>query len=152
MREDGDSVREIRINTIVPTEAVLVATARGMRPKKAEEKVERDTRSVVETCPFCLDNEDRTPPEIRRCPDDGPWNIRIVPNLYPVPGDDRSQSNIAFGLPQVIDGYGRHEVVIDHPNHGIALHEMSREHLANLFQVYQQPHGGDLDDCQESYH
>jgi len=57
-------------------------------------------------------------------PDSGDWDIRIVPNLYPVLGDDRAQPNIAFGLQQVIDGYGRHEVVIDNPNHGIALHEV----------------------------
>lgn len=138
MSNSGDSMREIRINPIVPTESVLVATARGMRPKKAEEKAERDTRAVVETCPFCRGNEDRTPPSIKSYPDDGEWDIRIVPNLYPVLGDDRAQSNIAFGLQQVIDGYGRHEVVIDNPNHGIALHEMSRQHLADLFGVYQQ--------------
>ena len=138
MSNSGDSMREIRINPIVPTESVLVATARGMRPKKAEEKAERDTRAVVETCPFCRGNEDRTPPSIKSYPDDGEWDIRIVPNLYPVLGDDRAQSNIAFGLQQVIDGYGRHEVVIDNPNHGIALHEMSRQHLADLFSVYQQ--------------
>jgi UDPglucose--hexose-1-phosphate uridylyltransferase len=36
MADDAQSVREIRINPIVPTESVLVATARGMRPKKAE--------------------------------------------------------------------------------------------------------------------
>ena len=135
---EGDNIREIRINPIVPTESVLVATARGMRPKKAEERVERDTRAVVDTCPFCRGNEDRTPPEIKSYPDSRDWEIRIVPNLYPVLGDDRAQTNIAFGLQQVIDGYGRHEVVIDHPNHGIALHEMEREHLANLFSVYQQ--------------
>ncbi len=138
MSESGDSMREIRINPIVPTESVLVATARGMRPKKAEEQVERDTRAVVETCPFCRGNEDRTPPAIKSYPDSGDWDIRIVPNLYPVLGDDRSQSNIAFGLQQVIDGYGRHEVVIDNPNHGIAVHEMSPGHLASLFLVYQQ--------------
>jgi UDPglucose--hexose-1-phosphate uridylyltransferase len=138
MTESNDSIREIRINPIVPTESVLVATARGMRPKTAEERIDRDTRAVVETCPFCRGNEDRTPPEIKRYPDAGDWDIRIVPNLYPVLGDDRSQANIAFGLQQVIDGYGRHEVVIDNPNHGIALHEMSRAHLANLFVVYQQ--------------
>ena len=134
----SDEIREIRINPIVPTESVLVATARGMRPKKAEERVERDTRKVVDTCPFCPGNEDRTPPEIKSYPDSRDWDIRIVPNLYPVLGDDRTQTNIAFGLQQVIDGYGRHEVVIDHPNHSIALHEMGREHLANLFSVYQQ--------------
>ena len=138
MSESGDSMREIRINPIVPTESVLVATARGMRPKKAEEKAERDTREVVATCPFCRGNEDRTPPSITSYPDGEEWKIRIVPNLYPVLGDDRAQSNIAFGLQQVIDGYGRHEVVIDNPNHGIALNEMSERHLADLFMVYQQ--------------
>ena len=138
MNDTPEITREIRINPIVPTESVLVATARGMRPKKAEERVERDTRAVVETCPFCRGNEDRTPPSIRSYPENADWDIRIVPNLYPVLGDDRSQTNIAFGLQQVIDGYGRHEVVIDNPNHGIALHEMDEHHLANLFVVYQQ--------------
>ena len=71
-------------------------------------------------------------------PAEGDWDVRIVPNLYPVLGDDRTQTNLAFGLQQVIDGYGRHEVIIDHPNHGIALHEMSEEHLATLFGVYRQ--------------
>ena len=141
MSDNDDSIREIRINPIVPTESVLVATARGMRPKKAEEKVTRDNREHVETCPFCRGNEARTPPEIKAYPDATAWDIRIVPNLYPVLGDDRSQTNVAFGLQQVIDGYGRHEVVIDNPSHGIAIHEMSREHLANLFAVYQQRMG-----------
>jgi UDPglucose--hexose-1-phosphate uridylyltransferase len=138
MSDNQDSIREIRINPIVPTESVLVATARGMRPKKAEEKAQRDARERVDTCPFCRGNEDRTPPQIKAYPDSSDWEIRIVPNLYPVLGDDRVAGNVAFGLQQVIDGYGRHEVVIDNPNHGIAIHEMGREHLANLFSVYQQ--------------
>ncbi len=141
MSDNGDSLREIRINPIVPTESVLVATARGMRPKTAEDKVQRDTRARVETCPFCRGNEHRTPPEILAYPDATDWDIRIVPNLYPVLGDDRSQANVAFGLQQVIDGYGRHEVVIDHPSHGIAVQEMSHQHLAKLFAVYQQRMG-----------
>ena len=33
----SSELREIRINPIVPSESVLVATARGNRPKKAEE-------------------------------------------------------------------------------------------------------------------
>ena len=138
MTDEGVAVREIRINPIVPTESVLVATARGARPKKAEEKVARDRRDTVDTCPFCRGNEDRTPPAIKTYPDASAWAIRIVPNLYPVLGDDRSQTNVAFGLQQVIDGYGRHEVVIDHTHHGIAIHEMDPEHLANLFAIYQQ--------------
>ncbi len=138
MSDTPEAVREIRINPIDPTESVLVATARGMRPRKAEERVERDMRDRVETCPFCRGNEAKTPPTIKAFPDDSNWRIRIVENLYPVLGDDRVQANLSLGLQQVIDGYGRHEVVIDHPSHGIALHQMGREHLATLFDAYRQ--------------
>ena len=135
---DEKIVREIRLNPIVPSESVLVATARSMRPKKAEEPAPRDTRSHVDTCPFCTGNEHMTPPVIAAYPDDKNWNIRIVENLYPVLGDDRSNPNLSFGLQQTIDGYGRHEVMIDHNKHGIAIHEMSEEHLALLFRAYRE--------------
>ncbi|HQT27524.1 MAG TPA: DUF4931 domain-containing protein, partial [Burkholderiales bacterium] len=132
---DGE-IREIRINPVVPGESVLVATARSMRPKKAEEHAPRDSRKHVETCPFCSGNEERTPPAIAVYPDSGEWAIRIVENLYPVLGDEKSHSNISFGLQQIIDGYGRHEVIIDHNEHGRAIHEMSVSHLAMLFTAY----------------
>ena len=134
---ESNEVREIRTNPIVPSESVLVATARSMRPKKAEELAPRDTRKHVETCPFCRGNEHKTPPLIMSWPAEGEWDIRMVENLYPVLGDDRSQSNFTFGLQQTIDGYGRHEVIIDHYEHGIAVHEMSASHLEALFGVYQ---------------
>ncbi len=132
-----DAVREIRINPIVPSDSVLVATARGSRPQKAEEPAPRDTRSHVDRCPFCTGNEDKTPPTILALPDERHWKIRIVENLYPVLGDDSEYGNLALGLQQTIDGYGRHEVIIDNDNHGIALHEMSEEHLTLLAQTYQ---------------
>lgn len=130
-------VREIRINPIVPSESVLVATARSMRPKKAEELAPRDTRQHVDTCPFCRGNEHQTPPALASYPPSGEWALRIVENLYPVLGDDRTQANFSFGLQQIIDGYGRHEVVIDHPSHGIAVQEMTAEHIAAIFRAYQ---------------
>jgi UDPglucose--hexose-1-phosphate uridylyltransferase len=133
---DTPEVREIRINPIVPAESVLVATARSMRPKKAEDPAPRETRKHVDACPFCRGNEERTPPEILRYPGDGDWEVRLVPNLYPVLGDDRQDANFAYGLQQTIDGYGRHEVFIDHPDHGAAIHEMSEAHLAVVFRAY----------------
>ena len=75
------TLREIRINPIVPTQSVLVATERGMRPKKAEEQAPRDTRKHVDTCPFCSGNEDMTPPEISCYPSNGDWQVRIVENM-----------------------------------------------------------------------
>jgi len=136
-KQDSQSTREIRINPIVPTESVLIATARGMRPQKAEEITPRDTRMHVDKCPFCHGNEDKTPPEIMRFPENGDWSIRVVENLYPVLGDDREKAGLVFGVQQAIDGYGRHEVIIDNHRHGIAIHEMSVEHLTDLFALYQ---------------
>lgn len=129
-------IREIRINPIVPSESVLVATARSMRPKKEEQPAPRDTRKHVDTCPFCPGNEDKTPPEIMHLPDQDRWAVRIVENLYPVLGDDQQQPNVNLGLQQIIDGYGRHEVIIDHHQHGIAVHEMESTHLVLLFTAY----------------
>ena len=136
-------VREIRLNPIVPSESVLVATARGQRPRKAEAPVARDTRERVDTCPFCRGNEAQTPPAIALYDARGPgaldnpdWHLRIVENLYPVLGTDKQHSNLNFGLQQTIDGYGRHEVIIDHAAHGIGVHEMDAAHLALLFHAY----------------
>ena len=129
-------VREIRINPVVPGESVLVATARSLRPKKEEPPAPHDSRPLVDTCPFCKGNEGKTPPPIAEVPD-ADWKLRIVENLYPVLGDDRQNPNLAFGLQQTIDGYGRHEVVIDHTSHGIRIHEMDEDHLALLFSTYQ---------------
>ena len=146
MSENENGVREIRINPIVPAESVLVATARGMRPKKAEAPAPRDTRKRVDTCPFCPGNEDKTPPVIAAYPAQAPWRIRIVENLFPVlgndgrksPWDERGQNNFSFGLQQTIDGYGRHEVIIDNAEHGAAIHEMGEEHLQMLFTAYRE--------------
>ncbi len=135
---ESKAIREIRINPIVPSESVLVATARSMRPRKAEDPAPRDTRHRVDTCPFCTGNEAMTPPTIAAYPDEEHWQARIVENLYPVLGDDRQSGNLVFGHQQAIEGYGRHEVIIDHRHHGIALHEMTEEHLELLFGAYQE--------------
>jgi UDPglucose--hexose-1-phosphate uridylyltransferase len=136
MTEQSETVREIRINPVVPSESVLVSTARGMRPRKAEAPAPRDTRQHVGDCPFCTGNEHMTPPTIASSPDSDKWRVRVVENLYPVLGDDSRSSNLVFGLQQAIDGYGRHEVIIDHPEHGIGIQHMSQEHLFLLTGVY----------------
>ncbi len=138
--DDRGQIREIRINPIVPSESVLVATARSMRPVTEEEQAPRDTRNHVDTCPFCKGNEEKTPPAIVTYPDDESWKIRVVENLFPVLGkaSDESQTNLNFGLQSAIEGYGHHEVMIDHSNHGAVVNEMSEEHLTLLFGAYQE--------------
>ena len=134
----SEVIREIRVNPIVPTESVLIATARSLRPKHREAPMELDFRHFVPECPFCPGNESLTPAEILAMPGEGPWAVRIVQNLYPVLGDEEPRPVLTFGVQQAIDGYGRHEVVIDHNLHGVRLHEMSESHLTLLFRLYRE--------------
>ena len=138
MTSEAKPIREIRINPVVPAEAVLVATARAMRPREAEKPAERDTRERVDSCPFCRGNEARTPPTVAAWPTEAEWEVRVVENLFPVLGADGRGGPLVLGLQQAIDGYGRHEVMIDHHHHGIALHEMSATHLALLLTAYRE--------------
>ena len=137
MENQNREIKEIRIDPVVPTESVLVSTVRSQRPRKKEQPAPRDKRDHVETCPFCRGNEKMTPPAIKEYAENGEWSIRIVENLYPVLSESTESPLFSDGLRQAIDGYGRHEVIIDHSNHGIAIHEMSAPHLQKLFLAYQ---------------
>ena len=129
-------VREIRIDPIVPIKSVLISTARGKRPRQEETPLSRDLREYVETCPFCRGNEEQTPQASFQVPATGEWDIRIVENLYPILDDDPLIPGLPPGMQQAIAGYGYHEVIIDHPNHGIALHQMREQHVTLIFNVY----------------
>jgi UDPglucose--hexose-1-phosphate uridylyltransferase len=133
---DHKDIREIRLDPIVPTQSVLISTARGKRPRQDESPLARDVREYVETCPFCRGNEHLTPPVSFQVPATEKWDIRIVENLYPILDDDPLPPGLPPGIQQAIEGYGHHEVIIDHSNHGVTLHQMSEKHLAQLLAVY----------------
>ncbi len=134
---DHENIREIRIDPIVPTQSVLISTARGNRPRQDKETpLARDVREHVESCPFCRGNEHQTPPPVFQIPATPEWDIRIVENLYPILDDTLLTPGLTTGIQQAIEGYGHHEVIIDHSNHGITIHQMNEQHLALLFAVY----------------
>ena len=132
----SEHIREIRINPVVPTESVLISTERGLRPRKEESPILVNKEERISTCPFCFGNESETPPTLASWPEDDNWHIRIVENLFPVLSDRQEFNNLSFGLQHVIDGYGRHEVVIDHNNHSIHVDAMDAQHLHALFKMY----------------
>ena len=66
---------------------VIISTERGKRPMDFT----REKREMVRGfCPFCPDNEDKTPPEVLAyrdpltSPNTSGWKIRVVPNKFPV--------------------------------------------------------------------
>lgn len=75
------------------------------------------TQEELDACPFCAGREDRTPPETLRLPPDGPWQVRVVPNLYPA--------------------IARQEVVVHAPRHARSFAELSDDEAALVAEAWQ---------------
>lgn len=105
-------MQELRTD-LLTGETVILATARALRPDTFRVQAS-PLPAAVPACPFCAGNEHETPPEVMRV---GPgaaetpgWQVRVVPNKYPLVGD---------GVP------GAHEVVILSPAHDAGIGELS---------------------------
>ena len=61
----------------------MIAPGRAKRPGAARGALEAPTPEELETCPFCAGHEEMTPPQTLVLPEEGDWQVRVVPNLYP---------------------------------------------------------------------
>ncbi|MFI5046762.1 MAG: DUF4921 family protein [Acidimicrobiia bacterium] len=106
----------------------IVAAGRAARPHTvAAEAAELD--AGPEHCPFCPGHEEMTPPEVCRT---GPgasgkpgWRVRVVPNLYPIVGDNHSAPGAD----------GAHEVVVLSPDHRASFGRLSDDAAVEVFRV-----------------
>jgi UDPglucose--hexose-1-phosphate uridylyltransferase len=95
---------------------VAVAPERARRPGAAVGAIEPPTQEELDSCPFCEGREDRTPPETLRLPFNGPWSVRVVPNLYPA--------------------FDRQEVVVHTPRHVRTIGEVTDEELERVAEAW----------------
>ncbi len=109
---------------------MIIAAERAARPYTAQ--TGSPARTGPETCPFCVGHEERTPPETYRTGDGAPdtpgWQVRVVPNLYPIVGDPHVVES--GGAPSPADATGTHEVVILSPDHDADFARLTPEHAA----------------------
>jgi UDPglucose--hexose-1-phosphate uridylyltransferase len=61
----------------------VIAPGRARRPGAARPQLDPPTEEELESCPFCAGHEGMTPPQTLALPEQGDWNVRVVPNLYP---------------------------------------------------------------------
>jgi UDPglucose--hexose-1-phosphate uridylyltransferase len=95
---------------------VVLSVSRAGRPHDAPKpRVQKTTPESK--CFFCPGNEHLTPPEIDRIEKDGKWEIRCFPNKFPAFNESSKKA------------YGRHEVVVETPEHQKTLSELSVENL-----------------------
>jgi len=121
---------------------VIISTERSKRD--SDWSVSAIQARSSEFCPFCEGNEDRTPPEIfalrgNNSPPNTPgWLIRVVPNKFPALQREGDLSQQQFGVYELINGIGAHEVIIETPQHGLQLADLPVDHIQKLLAIYQQ--------------
>jgi UDPglucose--hexose-1-phosphate uridylyltransferase len=122
-------------------EWVIIAPQRAGRPHVDPPAPRPALKPRDPMCPFCPGNEDRTPPEIRRHPAEGPWEQRVFPNLYPALEAGRSTERTGERGTREMPGVGFHEVVVESPRHDERPDEMPAERLAQVIQIWRARYG-----------
>ena len=120
---------------------ILIAPTQG---KSAQDfRIERPYEKTPPDCPLCPGNERLTGPEITSLRpkgshlDDSKWQVRVVPDRFPVLKIEHSLQKRGKGMYDTISGFGAHEIVIDNPDHQKTLKEMSDEDVSQLLLVLQ---------------
>ena len=116
---------------------IIVAAARQKRPNDFD----KQKTTAGQKCPFCAGNEHLTPPEIYSLPNKqygnsaGKWQLRAVPNKFPAVDGDDPIITLADGLYSKCSAPGRHEVIIETPNHSGRIENMAVPHLSSLIKT-----------------
>lgn len=96
------------------------------------------------SCPFCEGNESKTPPEITAIRRGGSkanepgWEVRVIPNKYPVLRIEGSLDLRGIGAYDRMNGVGAHEVVIETPQHSLHLADAPLDQIEVLLRIYRE--------------
>ena len=95
------------------------------------------------TCQFCSGREHLTPPEVDaiRANDSAPntpdWQVRVVPNKFPVLKIEGNIDEAKEGMFNFSNGVGAHEVLIETPAHNKNLADFTEGEVRDVIRLYQ---------------
>jgi UDPglucose--hexose-1-phosphate uridylyltransferase len=119
---------------------VIYATDRGKRPHDFQRKKgERGELPAFDPgCPFCRGNEVMLPSILMERPGKTRdlWQTRVVPNKYPALTPDGDTGRVREGIYVAMQGYGRHEVIIESPFHNQQIALMSSDEVEIVIETY----------------
>jgi UDPglucose--hexose-1-phosphate uridylyltransferase len=133
----GSTVSELRYCAI-KHQWTIIAPERKQRPG---EGVLPDTSASIaaEDDPFAHGNEAQTPSEIFRLPagaDGKPWQVRVFANSYPALRVEGEVVRKAVGLNDTVSGIGAHEVIVETPEPGVELADLSVSEIQLVLEAY----------------
>jgi UDPglucose--hexose-1-phosphate uridylyltransferase len=121
---------------------VIISTERRKRPtdfRLESVKIGRD-----DSCPFCEGHEQMTPRELLAHRRNGSgantpgWDLRVVPNQYPVLRVEGILDRQGEGLFDKMNGIGAHEVIIETPRHDETLATMSEAAVEQVLWAFRE--------------
>ncbi len=95
-------------------------------------------------CVFCGGQEGLDPHEIYAiraagtAPNTPGWQVRVLPNKYPVLRIEGKLSREGVGMFDMMTGIGAHEVIVETPEHDVQLADLSEAHIAALLRTYRE--------------
>lgn len=87
-------------------------------------------------CPFCGGHETWTTDAVYQDGPDGAWQMRVFPNMFPAVREDCGETEGEAFYEQAA-GRGRHEVLVDTPDHNETVDSFSVAHIEKMFRVLQ---------------
>jgi UDPglucose--hexose-1-phosphate uridylyltransferase len=121
---------------------VIISTERRKRP--SDFRLESVHIAPDPACPFCEGHEQMAPHELlahRRNggPPNGPgWDLRVVPNQFPVLRVEGDLDRQGEGLFDRMNGIGAHEVIIETPRHDVTLATMGDAAVEQVLWAFQE--------------
>lgn len=112
---------------------VLFAPNRAKRPTDFNSF--NKTTQDIQSCPFELGNESKTPNELLRIGDDTNWKCRIVANLYHALSIEVEPKSYKNGSFENKNGFGAHEVIIETPDHTKQMFEFNIDEFYDYFSI-----------------
>ncbi len=93
-------------------------------------------------CPFCPGNESATPPEVLSFkkegagPDNKGWLVRVIPNKFSAFALEGELVEQQTGLYRFCNGLGKHEVIIETPEHDLDFHELDLTQMERIISAF----------------
>lgn len=121
---------------------VVIATDRALKPNDFPiNKQGMPNAEFNGFCPFCEGNESFTPEEITAFRQEGSqanspgWQVRTVPNKFSAFQLEGVLEKRDTGIYSCYNGLGKHEVVVETPEHGVDLQDYSAERIEMIFNM-----------------
>ncbi|MEL6891006.1 MAG: galactose-1-phosphate uridylyltransferase, partial [Actinomycetota bacterium] len=115
---------------------VTIVPGRAHRPSDFAQRDRSEELQLDRPCPFCVGNEEETPPALETYEPDGSWSMRVIPNKYPAfDGTDPFAVQNLGPVHVQADASGIHEVFVYSTDHEGGLQDLDDEHAAEFMHV-----------------